>query len=286
MAKKEAGSRSSQQNDFLKPLAPINVVATDVGTDRPYNNGAISVSFDLPEDSPEATTFTVSGFCSVHNTNHTASGSSSPIIVEGFGSSVSTTITVIATNEVGDSPESQASNIVDVTTVPDIMSAPTVSSPAPSAPTNTAGAQYDVVSWNAPDNGGESVTEYTWKSSDGKTGTTTATSVQVDQEGGTSQTYQVRASNANGSGRYSPDSNSITTFSFSPFSFAPFSAFNFIPFNFTPFMFTAFNFVPFSNFNFTPFNFAPFSAFNFTPFNFAPFSFTPFGFNPLFNPYV
>ena len=44
MAKKEAGGRSSQQNDFLEPLPAENVTATDVGLDRPYDNGAITVT--------------------------------------------------------------------------------------------------------------------------------------------------------------------------------------------------------------------------------------------------
>lgn len=270
MAKKEAGSRSSQQNDFLEPHAPINISATDVGTNRPYDNGAIEVSFELPADSPAATLFTVSGFCSTHSTTHTATGASSPIVVEGFGTGIATTITVVASNDSGDSPVSEASNQVEVTTVPAAPSAPSVTSPAPSVGTNQTGASDDVVSWSAPANGGKSITGYTWTSSDGKSGTTTGTSVTVDQEGGTSQTYQVRANNANGNGAYSSDSSSITTFSFSPFSFSPFYNFGFVPFSFTPFSFTPFSFVPFSVFGFTPFNFAPFSVFGFTPFNFSP----------------
>lgn len=270
MAKKEAGSRSSQQNDFLEPHAPINISATDVGTDRPYDNGAIEVSFELPANSPEATLFTVSGFCSTHSTTHTATGASSPIVVEGFGTGVATTITVVASNETGDSPASEASNEVEVTTVPDAPSAPSVSTPTPSAGTNQTGSSDDVVSWSAPANGGKSITLYRWTSSDGKTGTTTGTSVTVDQEGGSSQTYQVRAENANGNGSYSANSSSITTFSFSPFSFTPFYNFGFTPFGFTPFGFSPFGFTPFSNFGFTPFNFTPFSVFGFTPFNFSP----------------
>ena len=42
---KQAGRMSQSANDFLEPKAPINVVATDVGTNRPFNNGAASVAF-------------------------------------------------------------------------------------------------------------------------------------------------------------------------------------------------------------------------------------------------
>jgi hypothetical protein len=273
---KNIGGNAQSSNDFLLPHAPT-VTATDVGTSRSYNNGAIEVSFTLPADSPAATSYTASAFCSVHNTTHTATGSTSPLTITGFGTGVVTTVDVYGSNEWGDG-EVGTSGSVTVTTVPDTPAAPTVSSPAPSASTNQAGATQDVVSWTAPANGGKSITSYDWSSSDGKSGNTTDTSVTVNQEGGTSQTYQVRANNDNGSGQYSSASGSVTTFSFTPFSFAPFGAFGFVPFSFTPFgafSFVPFSFTPFGAFAFTPFNFVPFGAFAFTPFNFVPFNFSP-----------
>ena len=56
---KRVGGRSAQQNDFLEPKAPINVVATNIGTNRAYNDGAASVAFELPSDSPAATSYIV-----------------------------------------------------------------------------------------------------------------------------------------------------------------------------------------------------------------------------------
>lgn len=273
---KNIGGNAQSSNDFLLPHAPT-VTATDVGTSRSYNNGAIEVSFTLPADSPAATSYTASAFCSVHNTTHTATGSTSPLTITGFGTGVVTTVDVYGSNEWGDG-EVGTSGSVTVTTVPDTPAAPTVSSPAPSASTNQAGATQDVVSWTAPANGGKTITSYDWASSDGKSGNTTDTSVTVNQEGGTSQTYQVRANNDNGNGQYSSASGSVTTFSFTPFSFAPFGAFGFVPFSFTPFgafSFVPFSFTPFGAFAFTPFNFVPFGAFGFTPFNFVPFNFSP-----------
>ena len=272
---KNIGGNAQSSNDFLLPHAPTVTTATNVGTNRPYDNGAIEVSFTLPANSPAATSYTASAYCSVHNTTHTATGASSPLTITGFGTGVVTTVDVYGSNEWGDG-EVGTSGSVTVTTVPATMSAPTVTSPTPSASTNQAGATQDVVTWSAPANGGSSITGYTWESSDGKSGTTTSTSVTVNQEGGTAQTYKVLATNGNGNGAYSANSSSITTFSFTPFSFAPFGAFGFSPFGFSPFGFTPFSvfgFVPFSVFGFTPFNFVPFGAFSFTPFNFVPFGF-------------
>ena len=251
---KNLGANSQSSNDFLEPLAPTGVTPSNV-TGRPYNDGAVSVSFSLPANSPAATSYTVTS-----STGETGTGASSPVTVTGLDSSSNPTFTVVAINAVGSSPASAASSSVTVTTVPATMSAPSVNSPAPSAGANAAGATYDTVSWTAPVNGGSSITLYRWTSSDGKTGTTTGLSVDVSQEGGTAQTYQVRAENADGSGVYSTASGSVTTFSFTPFSFVPFGAFGFSPFN--------------------AFSFSPFNAFGFTPFNFAPFGFAPFNFSP------
>jgi hypothetical protein len=259
---KNLGANSQSSNDFLEPLAPTGVSGSNVGTSRAFNDGAVTVSFSLPANSPAATSYEVTA-----SSGETATGASSPVTVTGLDSSSNPTFTVVAINAVGASSASAASAAVTVTTVPATPSAPSVSSPTPSAGANQAGTTTDDVSWTAPSAGGATITGYTWTSSDGKTGTTAGTSVSVAQEGGTAQTYQVRAENSNGSGSYSTNSGSVTTFSFTPFSFVPFGAFGFVPFSFVPFAFTPFSFVPFNAFSFTPFNFAPFS---FTPFNFSP----------------
>jgi hypothetical protein len=232
-AGKKSGRKSQASNDFLEPKAPVSVSATDVGTNRAFNNGAATVSFSLPGDSPAATSYTVTSSPG----GYTATGSSSPLTVEGLQSAVSYTFTVVASNAVGNSPASSASSSITATTVP----------ATPSAPTATAqgSASNDNVSWTAPANGGSAITQYYWESNDSKSGNTASTSVTVSQEAGTSQSYRVRATNANGTSEWSGYSTQITSFSFVPFGFVPFGAFGFTPFG-------AFGFTPFGAFGFTP----------------------------------
>jgi hypothetical protein len=219
-ANKRVGKKSLAQNDFLQPATPNIGTATDVGTDRAFNNGAASVTFTLPANSPAATSYTVTSSPG----SFTGSGSSSPVVVEGLASNTSYTFTVTAANASGVSGSSSASNSITATTVPATPAAPTVSSPT------AAGTNFDTVTWLAPANGGKAISLYRWTSSDGKTGTTASLTVNVTQERGTSQTYQVRAENANGAGAYSANSASVTTFSFVPFSvFSFFSFFGFSP---------------------------------------------------------
>jgi hypothetical protein len=263
---KRTGRKSTVANDFLIPLPPGPPTANDVGTNRQFDNGAAVVEF-----SPVtlAVSYKISA-TATGQTTVTATGTSSPIIVPGLKSNVLYTFRAIGVNSDGqESDPSDPSSPTLITTVPATPNAPTAASP---------NANQDVVSWDTPNSGGKTITGYIWNASDGKSnisggnpggGPITNTSVTINQEAGTAQTYTVYAINANGTSLTSADSNSIvTTFSFTPFGFTPFG---FAPFN-------AFNFAPFMAFMFTPFDafsFAPFMAFMFTPFN-------AFGFTPMF----
>jgi len=217
-ANKRVGKKSLAQNDFLQPATPINVVATDVGTSRAFNNGAASVSFSLPANSPAATSYTVTSSPG----SYTASGSASPLTVEGLQSDTAYTFTVTAANAQGVSGTSSASSSVTATTVPAAPTSVTATSPG--------GANYDTVSWTAGANGGKAITNYYITSSDGKVDNSATTTKNVGQEAGTAQTYTVYADNANGRSLASAASPSVTTFSFVPFSvFSFFGVFGFAP---------------------------------------------------------
>jgi len=234
---KQAGRMSQSANDFLEPFKPIIGTATDVGTNRAFNNGAASVTFTMSEDSPAATSYTVTSSPG----SYTGSGSSSPVIVGGLQSGTGYTFTVVATNEVGNSIPSDASNSITATTVPNTPSAPGL--------TNN-GAETNNATWSAPNDGGKSIIGYALidHENDYTTYNSSTFSANLSENGNENQWVKVRAENANGWSEYSSQSSTITT---TPFSFAPFG---FTPFGFTPFGFTPFGFTPFG---FTPFGFTP-----------------------------
>jgi hypothetical protein len=238
---KKAGRHSQSSNDFLEPKQPTVTSVTNVGTDRPFGNGAVVVSFTLPEDSPNATSFTASGYCSVHDTTHTVTGASSPLTITGFGSNITSPITVTATNSVGSSPASAAVTSPTITTVPQTPSAPGLSN---------NGAETNAASWSAPQTGGSEITAYQLidHENDVTSYGSSTFSANLSENSNEVQWIKVRAQNANGYSQYSSQSGSVTTtaFSFSPFGFTPFG---FTPFGFTPFGFTPFGFTPFG---FTP----------------------------------
>jgi hypothetical protein len=246
MATVRKGTKASAQDNFIGPNVVTGVTTSDVGTNRAYNDGAISVSWTNPTTGNTPTGYKIYDGATLKATITHPTNSAT---VGGYATGASVTLSVAAYDSYGEAAKVNGT-AVTVTTVPATPSAPSASSPTPSAAVNTAGSTTDSVSWSAPANGGKAITQYTWTSSDGKSGTTSSTSVTVNQEGGTAQTYQVRAENANGVGAYSASSASVTTFSFTPFSFAPFGAFGFTPFG-------AFGFTPFGAFGFTPFGFSP-----------------------------
>jgi hypothetical protein len=261
---KRTGRKSVIANDFLVPLPPGPPEAFDVGTNRPFDNGSAVVNFSLSVGAASYKVYSNSA----GQPEVTATGTSTPIVVTGLKSNILYTFTVTSLSEAGaESDPSEASVPTLITSVPATPAAPTAASP---------NANQDVVSWGIPNSGGKTITGYIWNASDGKSnaiggnpggGPTTNTSVTINQEAGTAQTYTVYAINPNGNSLTSAQSNAITTtFSFAPFGFSPFG---FTPFAFTPFSFTPFMFAPFM---FAPFMFAPFM---FAPFGFIPFMFTP-----------
>ena len=205
------------------PDAPIIGEATKV------SNTVASLTFTPPASGgSNITGYTITSSPSISIT--TQSGTTSPLTATGsFLGGQSYTFTITATNANGTSLSSSASPGVVVTTT---------SVPAkPAPPTVTTAALADTVSWVAPASGGSNITGYTWASSDGKGATVgpLVTSVVVVQEGDTSQTYTVYATNAIGNSPTSDPSGTITTPPFFPpfFPFFP-PFFPFFPF-FPPF---------------------------------------------------
>ena len=228
MAKKEAGGKSSSQNDFLEPKAPINVSATDVGTGRAYNDGAAVVSFELPADSPPATSYTVKAYKNGSTLDATATnttGSSSPITIGGLDSATSYTFTVSGTNAAGTSAESTASSSVTITTVPQ--------APQNVSATSTT-ANQDIISWTNGATGGKSITSTYFVSSDQSTNpgqvTMTTNPWTEPENGGSTQNYTLYHVNANGTSLGATTGNVTTIAPFFPPFFPPYFPPYFPPF--------------------------------------------------------
>lgn len=186
---------------FLPTAAPTSVSATDVGTGRAYNNGSATVSFVAPAvtgatDLTYTVTSSPGGF--------TGTGATSPITVTGLQSNTSYTFTVVATTSAGNSSASSASNAITATTVPE---APTIGTPNKTG--ITVSGQVNVL-FTANATGGKAISTYTATSSGAHTGTGATSPITVSgMTGGTSYTFTVTATNANGTSLASSASASI-----------------------------------------------------------------------------
>ena len=162
------------------------------------DNAEAKVSFKAPASNggSDITSYTVAS-----STGQTASGTASPITVKGLTNGTPYTFTVTATNKVGVSPRSRASNSVTPATVPD---APTIVA----AKADNAEA---TVSFKAPPStGGSKITSYTVTSSTGQTASGTASPLTVKGlTNGTPYTFTVTATNKIGTGPPSSASNSV-----------------------------------------------------------------------------
>ena len=179
------------------PGAPTNVTAT-------AGDGYASVSFTPPASNGGSpiTSYTVTA----NPGGATTSGSSSPLTVSGLADGTSYSFTVTATNALGTSAPSTASNSVT----------PTASVSAPSAPSNVsavAGNASAVVSFSLPaSNGGDPNLSYSVTSSPGNVlavGSSSPITI-TGLTNGTSYTFTVTASNSAGMGPSSSASNSVT----------------------------------------------------------------------------
>lgn len=181
-----------------KPGTPTSVVGTP-------GNQQVSVAFTPPS---ALGTGTVSYTATSSPGSFTTTGASSPLVVTGLDNGTAYTFTVTATNSFGFST-SEASASVTPRTVPS----------APAAPTATRGNVSAAVSWTAPSNGGNAISDYivqyssnsgsTWTTFTDGVSTTTSTNV-TGLVNGTAYVFQVAAVNDAGTGSYSSASSSVT----------------------------------------------------------------------------
>jgi len=186
-----------QRSFTVNPVLPG---VPTIGTATAGNTQA-SVSFTAPVSNGGSviTSYTVTS----NPGGFTGTGTTSPIDVTGLTNGTAYIFTVTATNGVGTSAASAASNSVTPATVPD----------APTIGTATAGDGQASVSFTAPVlNGGSDITGYTVTSNPGGfTGTGTYSPIVVTGlTNGTAYTFTVTATNGAGTSVASEASNSVT----------------------------------------------------------------------------
>lgn len=192
----------ASSGDRNVPNAPTIGTATNVPSGRAFNNGRADVTFTAP-------TYTgglpITGYTVTSSPGgFTGTGASSPISVTGLQSNTAYTFTVTATNAIGTSAASEASNSITATTVPQ---APTIGT-ATDLGTGTSVS----VAFTANATGGSAITGFTATSSPGSiTGTGGSSPITVGGlTAGTAYTFTVTATNANGTSLPSAASNSVT----------------------------------------------------------------------------
>jgi hypothetical protein len=182
------------------PGKPTSPSAVDVGTARPYNNAAATVTFTVPE------TGGVPDYYEVVSSpgGISASGGFSPITVTGLQSNTAYTFAVRSKNAAGYSSFSTSSISITTTSVPQ---SPTISAV-------TSGFESASVAFNANSTGGSTITGYTVTASPGNA-TATGSSSPLKLSGltaGTSYTFTVTATSSKGISAASTASSSVTPF--------------------------------------------------------------------------
>ena len=222
---KKRGIKSSAQDNFLEPNAVTGLTATDVGTGRPYNNGAASLSWTLPAASPPATHYLITA-------NNTTDGGSSAQVNTGSSTASYTftgllsnknyTFTVIAVNNAGQSASTTSTPSILITTVPQAPTASASTGAAGASPTPASG--YDRITFSANATGGKAITSYRIVSSVRGQLTSSATSPYDTQDptlpdSSADESYTVYASNDNGE---STGTSTSAIQTFTPPHFPPF----------------------------------------------------------------
>jgi trimeric autotransporter adhesin len=197
-------SLASPASNSVTPSAPSTVPGVPTGVTAIAGNAQATVTFTAPGSNGGSpiTGYTVTSIPSGFLSTSTAS----PITVTGLTNGTAYTFTVTATNAIGTSLASSASNSVT-------PSAPSTVPGVPTGVTAIAGNAQATVTFTAPgSNGGTAITGYTVTSSPGSiTGTGSASPITVPGlNNGTAYTFTVTATNAIGTSVASSASNSVT----------------------------------------------------------------------------
>lgn len=173
------------------PGKPFGITATDVGTNRAYNNGAANISFTKGVGE-EPTYYLITSSPG----NIAVTTTSTSFVFTGLLSNTSYTFTVTAVNDAGLSDVSDPSSSVLITTVPET---PTLSSV-------DYGYRYLRSNFSGINTGGKSIINYTMDIGSTSSTSVSAGSITISNINASSYSVIVYATNANGN---SANSNTL-----------------------------------------------------------------------------
>ena len=193
------------------PQPPRNLVATDIGTSRSYDNGSMTVSFDTPIGNGGSTVTSYKIYSNPGSFVQTVNVPSTTATFTGLSSNTNYTFTGTSINSIGEGGASTESSAVLSTTLP---SAPTIGTAT--APNGVAyGSSLTAsLTFTAGNTGGKTITNYKY-STDGTNYTAFSpaqTSSPLTIPGltaGQSYTFILKAVNGNGDSLASSASSSI-----------------------------------------------------------------------------
>lgn len=192
-------SAASPASNSVTPTAAATAPAQMAAPVATAGSGSVSVAYVAPSNGGSP----ITGYTATWSGGQSVSGTANPLVITGVTNGVAGTATITATNAVGISPASPASNSV----TPQALTVPG----APTIGTATAGDGYIDVAFTAPaSNGGSAILDYTATLSTGQTATGTVSPIRVTAPNGTAATATVKARNAQGLSAASAASNSVT----------------------------------------------------------------------------
>jgi len=182
----------------IGPDAPTLVSATDVGTNREFNNGAVNIVFTAATTNlgNPAVSYIVEA-----SDGTVATGTTSPIRVQNLPSNTSLTFTVTGINSLGiEGTVSNTSTSTLVTTVPD----------KPLIGLSSSGNAVAYSSFSLSSTGGRDIVEYIVTGNPSGSATGSSSPITISSlSNGTDYTFTVVARNANGNSLSSNPSNTV-----------------------------------------------------------------------------
>lgn len=207
------GARGFGRSGSTKPLTPTINSVTDVGTDRAFNNGALSISVTPDANGPTPDFYNFWAVAPDTSEIAGSSTSSTTLVVGGLASNVQYTVKVVA---VVDNVASDFATFNTPTLVTTVPAAPTIGIATDIGTNRSIANAAANVTFTAGATGGKSQTFKVYTADEIQRGTGSgspilAEGIDIGEFGdGSSQSFRVRGVNANGDSLASGTTSAIT----------------------------------------------------------------------------